>query len=129
MRSATGSPGTSGTARSCPSRCVRLSWARVTSSDAPPGSTSHRRTLTSASGRSLTSVRSATGVAEDLERRIERLRVEAERAAVVRALVERQVVGVAVRAPRAAVEAAGLRAEHLEHRALAGHPRELAVRA
>ena len=59
-RTATGSPGTSGTTRSCPSRCVRLSCPRVTSSEAPPGSSSQRRTLTSASGRSLTSVRSAT---------------------------------------------------------------------
>ncbi len=68
------------------------------------------------------------GVPEQLERRIERLGVEAERLAVVGALIERQVVGMAVRTPRAAVEAARLRADDLEHLALAGDRRELAAR-
>ena len=58
-------------------------------------------------------MRSATRVAEQLERRVQRRRVEAQRAAVVGALVERQIVGVAVRAPGAAVQAGRLRAPHL----------------
>ena len=58
-------------------------------------------------------------VPEQLDRLLERRRVEAERAPVVGALVERQVVGVAVRAPGAAVEAGGLGAQDLEHGALA----------
>ena len=51
-----GSPGTRGSARSWPARCVRLNRSRVTSSDSPVGATSQSRATRLAPGRSLVTV-------------------------------------------------------------------------
>src|SRR4029077_13320409 len=64
------------------------------------------------------------GVPEQLERLLERRRVEAQRATVVGALVEWQIVGVTVRAPGAPVEAGRLCSPQLPHRALARDGRQ-----
>ena len=61
-----GSPGTSGTTRSCPSRWVRLSTPRAISDELPSGATSHSRTATNATGRSAAQLEHRGGVAEQL---------------------------------------------------------------
>ena len=108
-------PGFSGSGYSWLLRCERLRMPKLTIAEVPSGATSQRRTadqrLLAVGG----DAQPREAVADDVQRRLQRRAVEAERAAIILALVGgalRRDAALAVGAPFLRLQAGGLRRTH-----------------